>query len=214
MDRLSTNNLDVVEDEGVQYLDPFIQILSDIPGGGTLKSSEPATDMQVLNRGVMLAESSSTDGIYNIVKTQKSDSTQSAAVTLTLVTAATGIGLFKVGEYISKYGAATASTITTVTRTSATQDTIITGTAIGALATASIICEESAASTVVAATLSGQYDAIGLSRSVLKVRECDNTTLNNVNVGIVTRGEVNESLLPYAIDAGQKTNLTARIIFT
>jgi len=213
MDRLSTNNLDVVEDDGVQYLDPFNEILSDIPGGGTLKASEPAADMQTLNRGVMLAESSSTDGIYNIIKTQKSDSTQAASTSITLTTKSTGIGLFKVGEYIAKYGAATASTITSVTRTSSTQDTIVTGTAIGALATSSTITEESAASTVVAATLSGQYDAIGFSRSVLKVRESDNTTLNNVNVGIVTRGEVNESLLPYPVDAGQKTALTDRIRF-
>ena len=210
MDRLSNNNLDVVKDEGVQYLDPFIQILTDIPGGGTLKSSEPAADQQVLNRGVMLAESGNTDGIYNIVKTQKSDSTQAAATSITLLRTAVNIGLFKVGEFIAKFGAATASTITSVTRTSETQDTVVTGTAIGALATASIIVEASAASTVVAATLAGRYTALGFSRSVLKVRECDLTTLNNVNVGIVTRGVVNESLLPYPIDSTSKTNLTDR----
>jgi len=214
MQNLSENNLDVQETSGTQYDPVFRQILSDIAGGGVIKASESATDMSVLGAGVMVAESSSTDGIFNVVKSQKSDSTTSAAVTITLVADATYKCLFKVGEFISKYGAATASTISSITHTSATVDTIVTETAIGDLATASIICEESAASSVVAATLSGQYDAEGFTRNVIRVREDDYKTLNNVNVGIVTRGEVNESKLPYPVDAGQKTALTARMNFS
>lgn len=213
MDRLSDSNLDVVKDDGVQYLNPFINIYEDIPGGGTLKNSEAPSNVTVIGAGTMVAKITATAGVYNIVKTAKSTSTQSSSTSHTYVVSDKYKGLFKVGEYIGIYGQATLSTITSITHTAATTDTIVTGTSIGALATASIIIEGAAAATVVAVDQTSRYTAIGFIRDVTRVREDDLTTLNNVNIGIVVRGSVNESLLPYVLEAGNKTALTDRIMF-
>ena len=210
---LSDNNLQVASEDEKLYDPVFKQILSDIPGGVTLKSAEFPADLIVLGAGTMVAESD-TAGLYNVVKQGKSDSTQAASTSITIAQTANYKSIFAVGDYIAKQGAATAATITSVTQTSATQKTIVTGTAIGALATASIIIRLNAASTVVAATLQGQYAPVGFTRSVIKVREDDQTTLYNVGVGVVTRGEVNESKLPYVIDSVRKTALTDRFIYS
>ncbi len=210
---LSDNNLDVVKESGTRYDPVFRDILEDIPGGGTLVAGEMPSDLIVLGAGVLLVATPDTDGLYNLVKSQKSTSTQASSTSITLKRDAKFKGLFKAGEFIAKYGAATVSTITSVTRTANTTDTIVTGTAIGALATASIIVRLAAAATVVAATATGQYTALGMTRDNIRVREDDLKTLNNVNVGIIVRGTVNEQMLPYKVTATQKTNLTSRMRF-
>jgi hypothetical protein len=213
MQGLSDNNLDVVKDTGVAYHPIFEQILEDIPGGGTIKVSEIPPDMTELLAGTVVAESSSTSGLFNIVKSQKSNKTQTTSTTVTLLRTAKAKGLFKVGEYIGIYGQATISTVVSVTRTSSTVDTIVVGTALGALATASIVVEGAAAATVVAVDQTDRYTAIGMIRDNIRVREDDLKTLNNINVGIVVRGTVNEAILPYAVTATTKTNLTDRMRF-
>ena len=210
---LSNNNLDIVKDTETQYHPVFISIMEDIPGGGTLKNSEAPSDVTVIGAGTLVAEISATAGLYNIVKSQKSTSTQAAITTITLVASSAYKGLFKVGEFIGVYGKATLSTISSVTRTAAGTDTIITGTGIGTLTTAAIVIEGAAAATVVAAEQTGRYTAMGMIRSNTRVRDDDFTTLNNVSIGIVVRGSVNESILPYDVDAGQQTNLTSRLMF-
>jgi len=210
---LSNNNLEVKSDSGTRYDPVFQSIFEDIPGGITIKSAEFPTDLIVLGAGTMIG-ASDTAGLYNLCKTAKSTSTQSASTSVLVVANAKYKSLFKADEYIAIYGQATISTITSVTHTAAVTDTIVVGTALGALATASIIIRCAAAATVVAAdTTAGQYTAVGFTRDVIKVREDDGTTLYNVNVGAVVRGTVNEDMLPYVVDANQKKNLTARMLF-
>ena len=205
---LSNNNIDVTKVSGTKYDPVFKGILEEIPGGGTLIAAEMPSDLTVLGEATMIVESSSTSGLWHLVKTQKSTSTQTTSTSITLLASAKYKSLFKVGEYIGFYGGGTLSTITSITHTAATTDTIVTEVAIGVLATASIIERGSAASLATAGPL---YNATALTRNVIRVREDDLTTLNNVNVGIVVRGTVNESLLPKPPTTDDKTDLTDRI---
>jgi len=211
---LSNNNLEVKKDEGTRYDPVFREIISDIPGGVTLKSAEFPSDLLVLGAGTMIG-ASDTVGLYNICKTAKSDSTQTLITTITVVGSAKYRLPFIVGEFIAVYGKATISTISTITHTSDDTDTIITGTPIGTMTTADIIIRCAAAATVVAATqTAGLYAAAGFTRDVIKVREDDGTTLYNVNVGAVVRGDVNEDMLPYVVDHNHKLDLTSRMLFS
>jgi len=185
----------------------FLKILEDIPGGVTISVKDIPSDVKEVKAGTLLCESTTTSGLFNPVKVAKSTKTQTANVSITV-----GPGhLFKVGEYIAKENGYTSSTISSITHTAATTDTIVTGTAIGALATATKILRCATRSTATSGYRTAKYVAGAILRDNVEVRNDDLSTIYNVAAGAVVRGTVNESLLPlYVLDA-DKTALTARI---
>lgn len=191
------------------YNPVFLKILEDIPGGVTISTREFPTDLTELKAGTMLCESSSTAGLFNPVKNAKSTSTQTSNVSITVK----GPSLFKAGEFIGYYGGKTLSTVSSVTRTAATTDTIVTATAVGALTTAAIIMRAAAASVTTAVKVTHKYSPDSILRDNIACRNADFSTIGNVWAGAVVRGTVNESLLPYSVTAANKTSLTARIRF-
>jgi hypothetical protein len=192
------------------YNPVFLKILEDIPGGITISAKDIPSDVTDLLAGLPLVESATTTGLYNLVKTAKATSTQTANVSITVKRP----HLFKVGEFIAKDGGCTSSTISSVTHTATTTDTIVTGTAIGALATATRLIN---ALTRAASTIAGgrpvKYSPSCLLRNNVQVRNSDLSTIYNATAGAVVRGTVDESALPYYVTTNDKTALTARLRF-
>ena len=201
-------SLGVTKTEESAYNPVFKKILEDIPGGVTIITKEIPSNIYELGAGTLLKESSSTGGLFNPVKIGKPTTGQTANVSIKLKPPI----LFKVGEFIGKGGTHTASTITSITHTSATTETVVTGTAVGILTTATLVIRNSAAAVTTAARTE-KYLADSILRDTVKVRDTDGTTLKNVNAGAVVRGTVDESLLPFYVSSDQKTALTARIRF-
>jgi hypothetical protein len=190
----------------------FLQILSDVPGGVMFQDDRIPSDVTEIKAGTPIFESASTTGLWDFVKTGKSNSTQSAATSIQLTP---GTHLFKTGEFLMKAAGATAATITSITHTSATTDTIVTSVAVGALATATVLVQAAAAA-LGATTCDEKFDPTGLLRNTIKVREDDYTTLYNVSAGVVIRGTVDETALnteKIYLTTAQKTSLTSRIYF-
>jgi len=186
----------------------FQKIWDDIRGGVAFQDANIPSDIKEIGMGTLIA-TTDTDGLYDFVKTAKSNSTQTAATSIKLVP---GGHLFVVGEFIMKETGATAATITVLTHTSASTDTIVTSVALGALATATKVVQ-AAASALGATTIDELNDPVGVLRNTIEVRECDLTTLYNVTAGVVTRASVIEGNLPNYVTASQKTALTSRVQF-
>ena len=206
------------------YNPVFLSILEDVVGGVTISTTRlPSTTLK-LAPGTPLAESSSSVGLYNIVKTAKLKRTLGTGACVTIYVYSSNLPNspqhdLKVGEYImidSTGSAATIATITIGTKTNGVgTDTIILTAGGGGLnATAitnTLLIEASAAATTGAAV---KFSADCLLRDAVKVRLDDGTTLQNIMAGAVVRGSVDESILPYGMTTeGVKTPLTARIRF-
>ena len=198
-------NLQITSDTDSVYKPVFREILTDVMGGGTIKLTPVPSDVLELREGQLLSKSSTTDGLYDIVKTASMSTSTAAATSIKLAKN----HLFKVGEFIAYEGGSTGATITSITR-GTTYDTVVTGTAIGVLALTTKIIQVAAAGAT-----SRSFTASGLLKSTVQVRDNDLTgaALQNVSAGIVLRGVVNESLLPTPPVAADKTALTARVIW-
>lgn len=204
MNRAMDTSLDVVKETGATYNPVFLKILEDIRGGGTIKTNRFPADVTEVKMGTLLQEDATTAGLYNIIKSAEYPATQASSNKIFL----TPGHMFKAADYIAVVGKTSAATITSVTHTSATTDTLVLGTSIGTLATASIVNEVAAAGAT-----SKLYTADSILKDTLTVRGCDLVTLNNIGGGLVIRGSVNESLLPNPVETVDKTALTDRVYF-
>jgi hypothetical protein len=201
--------MDVKRYTETAYNPVFLKILEDIPGGVTLITKEIPSDVTELGAGTPLCESATTLGLYNPVKSAKSTSTQTASTSITVRRP----HLFKVGEFIAKDSGYTATTISSITHTAATTDTIVTSVAVGALTTNTRLIRAAATSRSTSGFRTAKYLASVLLRDNIQVRNDDLSTKNNVSAGAVVNGSVKESILPFYISNQDKTSLTSRIRF-
>jgi hypothetical protein len=58
-----------------------------------------------------------------------------------------------------------------------------------------------------------KHTASALLAQTVQYRDATGTALNNITAGAVTRGTVNESLMPMFATTTDKTNLTTRLMF-
>ena len=201
--------LQTVKKTGTVYDPVWISILDDIPGGGSVKTNRIPAGVKQLLAGTLLQEDGTTGGLYNPIKSAKSDGTQATATSNTFVQTDPDKLLFIAGDFVSLEGKTTGATIVSVTQTSATQVTIVTDDILGTLATATILVQTSSSS----GGTGKLYTADSILKETIRVREDDGTTIDNIGGGIVTRGMIDESEMPYPVEAADKTGLTARIHF-
>ena len=196
-------SLSVNKTASEQVVPVFLKILEDIPGGITIKTANIPSDVTQLKAGTLVTESSSTSGLYNLVKNAKSTSTQVSNVSITVKRP----HLFKTGEFIGKYAGHTASTITTITHTAATTDTIVTTTAVGALATTTRLINCTVACRGAGTDVTLKYSPGAILKETVAVRNSDLSTLKNVTGAAIAQGSVIEANLPYYVTDTDKTTL-------
>jgi len=217
--------LQVRKDTEVQFNPVFLAILEDVQGGVTIGTARLPSTTKFLHPGTFLAESASSLGIYNVVKTAKLKCAIDTAVCVTIYVYSSSLPNapghhFKVGDWIMRDGGASAATIASITigtKTSgAGTDTIVMTAGNGgfnyaSVATASLILGAENDVTTLAAPL---FKAGCILQDSVRVRLESGETLQNITASAITRGTVDESILPAAAPSeGVKTPLTARILF-
>jgi len=191
-------SLQVNKESGVKYDPVFLKILEDIPGGVTIKTDRFPTTTKEIKKGTLLNDGGS--GLHNVIKTVR---VTAAGVSGATVLAVEPIDhLFKVGENIFLQGATTG----TIARVSSTA--IAVEAAHNVIASGAVLYEAAAVDTATAL-----YDASGILRDNVKVRDEEGNLLDNLFAGAIVRGTVDESELPYFVTDQQKIDLTARIRF-
>ena len=217
-------NLQIRSETEAQYNPVFLKILEDIVGGVTISTTRIPTTTKLLHPGTPLAESSSSVGLFNIVNTAKLKRTLGTSALVTIYVYSSDLPnsptqYFKVGQYVMIDGTGSAATIATITRGTKTSgigtDTIIFTAGGGGLnataITGTLLVEAENDVTTAAAPL---FSATCLLRDAVRVRLESGTTLQNVIAGGVTRGTIDESIMPVgAPNEGVQTPLTARMRF-
>jgi len=188
------------------YNPVFLEILSEVPGGGTIATDRVPGTCKVLEEGTMLANSN-TDGVYQFVKTGVVASSGGATVTHYLLKAPAH---FIAGEFLSVAGGCTSATIASVTRATNTV-TVVANACLGALVTAGAVVFEG--TTTATGNSTGKYLPSLMLKNTVEVRSADYTTLQNVFSGIVNRANVDESNMPYFPTTVQKANMTDYFLF-
>jgi len=181
------------------------KILEDIPGGGVVDPDDFKTTTTTMLEGTVLGKDA--NGIYHVFKTAKLQA--NAADDATDYRVIKGHE-FVVGDVIVDSGLAGASqTITAITTTEDDYDTLTVGTTLGhAIVAGESIVQSTEEAVAGAATL--YVTPAGIATNSVDL------TKDNQGCGIMIRGTVNESLLPYPIDTLVKAYLKderAYIIF-
>ena len=217
-------SLDILKETEKQYYPIFKSILEDIEGGITIATTDIPTTTLELFEGQALHKNASTAGLYNPVKTATLKRTLGTSALVTIYVYSSDIpGVpgqnFKVGEWVMIDGrgsAATIASITIGTKTNGVGTDIIIFKAGGGGLNATIITNTKLqqANNDVTTAAAPLYTANCLMRDSIRVRKDDGTTLNNIIVGAVVRGTVNESRMPFSAPTeAVKTPLTDRIRF-
>jgi hypothetical protein len=184
----------------------FRSILEDIVGGITVKTASVPSAIKEIEAGCPVDQSSSTAGLYNLVKTGKLKANITSIATIMYLYPNT---LFDANELITfDHAGASAASIVSITR-AATTDTLLLKTALATiLATNGVLYQANAAG-----GCAHKYTAEALLLDNITVRNSDLSTIPNVSAGAFVRGTVDESALTYPIPTADKTALTARIRF-
>jgi len=196
--------LDAKKTTGTTYNPVWLKILEERIGGGYIATGRVPSATKELKAGTLLKESTATAGIFHFVKIGKSVKTQAAATAIAI----SNKHDFAVGDFAILHGKTTAATINRVSNASVNTSVIATARALGTLATATYLDEANAAG---ATPL--KLDPGSALKHNIRVRNDDLSTVNNVFAGVVYRGALNESILPYYVTSRAKTKLTARIRF-
>lgn len=173
-------------------------VLEDIPGGGVVEKDDfPTTDTE-MQEGALLGVAS--DGIYHLTKTA-------------LLAAAAGSGAttyyvpnspFIVGDFIvDRAGAGTSRAITAIAASGSTAQVITVGTTINAaasLASGTLLIQASATGASGTA-VAFKYTPVAIATNPVDL------TADNTGCGLLVRGRVRESLLPYPVDSTIKALL-------
>lgn len=192
----------------------FQKILEDIEGGVTLQLAAIPTDLKFIRQGTPVG-ASGTLGLYVPCKRAVSLKTHTAMKTLSVYPG----HLFKAGDFLAKSTGTTASTIVSITHTSVTTDTILTGTAVGVLATNTVL-HQTVTKGVASATIAQnrKNTPVAVLRDTVTVHDFSKaiSTCYNVTAGAVVRGTVKEAVARatgIGFTAADKTSLTDRMRF-
>lgn len=179
------------------------KIIEDVTGGGTISRAEL---VKATFKGVPLDElppivmvSKDANGLYHALKT--------AAVFAAAAGSDTTIKvkknhLFVVGDFVTAGGdlKKASEVITAIDKTPEDHDVITLEAAIGAAAKDSVLVQAKEKKSAGSAAL--PYD----SELVLTMSKVD-LTVANQQVGLLVRGTVNESCMPFSVDAGLKAKM-------
>jgi len=182
----------------------IVKVLEDIPGGLTVAQADFQTDTTEMKEGALIGVD--TNGLGHIFKTAELYENEADDETGYKVLKGHE---FKVGDFITDSGLAGAAyAITEIDTTSSEDyDTITVGTTIGH-AMLDGECLVQATAEAVAGSAALKYTLKGIAtKSVDLTADYD-----NLGSGIMVRGTVNESLLPYPVDANIKAMAALALI--
>lgn len=184
--------------ESTEYQNPLVIVnsIEDKVGGGTVAKADLVSTDE-LKPGAVVGEDAT--GLLHVVKTLKV--IEAATNTATSCKVAKGHEV-KVGDVISNNKFAGASVAVTAINTSnADYDTITVGATIGAvLNIGDVLVQANAA----AAAGAGIYKHTPIGITIAAV----DLTVANQSTGVMVRGTVKESLMPYPVNAGIKEKLS------
>jgi hypothetical protein len=171
-------------------------ILEDIPGGGVVEKDDFPTADTEMKEGALLAKAN--DGIYHLTKTVEVHTNAASGATTVEVEKKHAL---KVGNILTNTGkTATSRAITAIDTTSSiVYDTLTLAAALGVAIVDGDILIEASATGVTGASFKYSPEAIATNPVDL---DADNT-----GCGLMVRGRVRESLLPYPVDSTIKALL-------
>ena len=184
--------------ESSEYQNPLVIVnsIEDKVGGGTIAKAD-LVSADELKPGAVVGEDA--NGLLHVVKTLK--------VYEAATNAATSIKVFKgheakVGDVISNNKFAGASVaITAINSSNADYDTITVGATIGVvLNIGDVLVQANAAAAAGAGVY--KYTPMGITIAAVDL------TVANQGTGVMVRGTVKESLMPYPVNAGIKEKLS------
>jgi hypothetical protein len=184
--------------ESTEYQNPLVVInmIEDKVGGGTIAKADLVSTDE-LKPGAVVGEDS--NGLLHVVKTLKVY--EAAANNETAYKVYKGHEA-KVGDVVSnnKFTGASVS-ITAIDASNASYDAVTVGATIGvALAVGDVLVQASATAAAGAGTY--KYAPIGITLAGVDL------SVANQQVGVMVRGTVKESILPYPLNAGIKEKLS------
>ena len=178
-----------------QYTPGIETILEDVQGGGTVARASVKAVIDELPPLVIVGKDA--NGLYQVVKTAKM---QAAAGATDVAYKVLKNHLFVVGDVVTPSGLAkVAATITAIDKTNATYDTITVDATLTAAAKDTLLVLANAAAAAGAAVLKYTPSAITMNKV--------DTTVANQQSGLLLKGTVRESVMPYPIDAAIKAIL-------
>ena len=166
-------------------------ILEDIAGGGTVMKADFKATSTEMKEGALLGVDA--DGIYRLFKTAKLQALAAIDATTYRVKKNHEI---KVGDYIGDSALTAGKAVTAIDTTNADYDVITLSATIGAaLAVDTLLVQTNAAGTA------RLYTPVAIATNTV------NLSVENSGCGLLVRGRVIESLLPYNVDATIKALL-------
>lgn len=179
-----------------QYAPGIEKIIEDVQGGGTIARAELKKIINELPPLVIVGKD--TNGLYHVVKTAKVHA--AVAVEATTIQVEKN-HLFAIGEALTIGGdlSKAADVITAIDKSNASFDTITLSGAIGTAAVGDVIVLVSAKAAAKAATF--KYAPVAITMNKV------NTTVANQQSGLLVRGTVNASVMPYPADEAIKALL-------
>ncbi len=179
-----------------QYAPGIEKIIEDVQGGGTIARAELKKIIDELPPLVIVGKD--TNGLYHVVKTAKVHAAVTAEATTVQVEKK---HLFAIGETLTIGGdlSKAADVITAIDKSNASFDTITLSGAIGTAAAGDVIVLVSAKAAAKAATF--KYTPVAITMNKV------NTTVANQQSGLLVRGTVNASVMPYPADEAIKALL-------
>lgn len=173
------------------------KVIEDIPGGGTIEKDDFKSTTTVMKEGAVLGVDS--NKLYHPVKT--AELYEEAAVDAVAYKVKKNHE-FKVGEFFMDAGKTSkAYAITAITTTETDYDTITVGTTLGKVLAVGTVMIEAAAQATSLGGGSYKYNPAGIALNSVDL------TKTNLGCGILVRGTVVESLLPYPVDSSIKALL-------
>lgn len=200
--------LQITKTTGIVYKPIFLKILEDIPGGVTLSVGDAKAATEEIKAGTLIGEDA-VSGLYHICKSAEvyADGDGEDKTIQVLKNHE-----FKVDDFICNEE--NSSKITAIDTTNSDYD-IITVTNGYATIDGEVLYQGTSEG-LEAADIVQKYIPKGITKygvALITYSKSGKKTEANVTVGVVVRGTVKESLLPYPVPIISKTALTAIIRF-
>jgi hypothetical protein len=184
--------------ESTEYQNPLviINVIEDKVGGGTVAKADLVSTDE-LKPGAVVGEDA--NGLLHVVKTLKVYENAANNVTAYKVYKTHEA---KVGDVVatSKFASASVA-ISAIDTTHADYDTVTVGATLGVAVVAGDVLVQANATAAAGAGVY-KYTPIGITMNAVDLSVANQTS------GVLVRGTVNESLLPFAVNAGIKEKLS------
>ena len=173
------------------------KLIEDLPGGGTIEPDDFKSDTEEMSEGAILAVDA--NGLHHLVKT--AELFEAAAVDATTYKVKKNHE-FKVGNFFMDAAKTSkAYAITAIDTSNVDYDVITVGTSLGVILAEGAVMVEAAAKATSTGGGSYKYTPEGIALNSVDL------TKDNLGCGILVRGTVVESLLPYPVNSNIKALL-------